>query len=241
MSPALFAPVVAKAAPSILSGSGGAAILGGASLLGGLMGNQSSSKEAHANREFQYQMARLAHQIEVGDMRAAGLNPILSATGGSGAKASGGAQATQSDVITPAVGSALQARRLAQDLKLIQVETEKKATETEAIDSQIANTQQQTKVAEAQERNINYDTGLKAWSIAKSPSEKAQIESQTRLNDQLQKLRNAETEIAAPSAVGAKIEADIDRTKYGIGLRYTNRAAAAARGLTTGYRLFRGD
>lgn len=238
MSP-IFAPVVAKAMPSIWAGSGGALLSGGASLLGGMMGNSASAKEAGANREFQYQMARLGHQIEVGDLRAAGLNPILSATGGSGAKASGGAQATQSDVITPAVGSALQAKRLQGDLKLMQIEMEKRATETEAIDTSIAESQARTKVAQAQERNVEADTGLKLWGITKSPAEKAQIESQTRLNDAAKRLRDIETEIAGYSAVGAKVEADIDQTPYGVGLRYSNRAAAAARGVTNAYRLFR--
>lgn len=40
-------------------------------------------------QDWSYKMASTAHQIEVDDMRKAGLNPILSATGGSGASAPG--------------------------------------------------------------------------------------------------------------------------------------------------------
>lgn len=40
-------------------------------------------------QDWSYKMASTAHQIEVNDMRKAGLNPILSATGGSGASAPG--------------------------------------------------------------------------------------------------------------------------------------------------------
>ncbi len=40
-------------------------------------------------QDWSYNMASTAHQIEVNDMRKAGLNPILSATGGSGASAPG--------------------------------------------------------------------------------------------------------------------------------------------------------
>lgn len=83
----------------------------GGSLVGGILGNKSSAKEAKKNREFQLMMATKGHQLEVADLRAAGLNPRLSAMGGSGASASGGSSAPQSDPITPAINSGLAARR----------------------------------------------------------------------------------------------------------------------------------
>ena len=66
-------------------------------------------------------MATTAHQKQVADMRAAGLNPILSATGGSGASASGGAMPSTPDF----ANSALSAVRLRQEIKNL-VATEKK-------------------------------------------------------------------------------------------------------------------
>lgn len=67
-------------------GSIAGAVVGG--LFGQHSANQSANAQAALNKEtmaWQERMSNTAHQREVKDMRAAGLNPILSATGGSGA------------------------------------------------------------------------------------------------------------------------------------------------------------
>jgi len=63
-------------------------------LVGTLFSNASSAKQASANRAFQENMSDTAHQREVADLEAAGLNPILSAN--SGASTPGGAMGSTS-------------------------------------------------------------------------------------------------------------------------------------------------
>jgi len=72
-------------------------VIGGAILGGAVLQGSQQQAAAGTSIKFQREMARKAHQYEVEDLRRAGLNPILSGTGGPGAKATGGAIAQVPD------------------------------------------------------------------------------------------------------------------------------------------------
>lgn len=90
--------------------------------LSGLFGRSSAKKSIG----FQREMAQNAHQYEVEDLRKAGLNPILSGTGGRGASASGGAMPSTPDFASAFAMSA----KLAAEVANIKANT--KLTENKA-------------------------------------------------------------------------------------------------------------
>ncbi len=100
---------------------GSSAASGYASYRGTQMANQAAAERARDMMRFQERMSSTAHQREVADLRAAGLNPILSA--GGGASSPGGAMPPVRNVMEGAAASAQGLPRITAEVQAIMAKT----------------------------------------------------------------------------------------------------------------------
>lgn len=111
--------------------------------------NKAAAHEADINRQWQEEMSNTAHQREIEDLRAAGLNPILSAKYGGASTPTGGMASFQNpghDLATSlssGISSAIQAQQARASVALTNAQKEKTIAETKYIKAGMGDTTKQ--------------------------------------------------------------------------------------------------
>lgn len=122
------------------------AIMGGGSMASNIYGTVWQAGQSrdmmNAQMGFQQMMSGTAHQREVEDLRAAGLNPILSATGGAGASSPQGAMGTVENPglsATQGITTALSLQAQQNQNKSVEKDIQTKDAQIKNIDADTAN------------------------------------------------------------------------------------------------------
>lgn len=142
-------------------------LLGAAAIssAGAIYNNYQQRKLVGATNDLSVNLANTAHQREVADLYAAGLNPILSA-GGNGAPTPSLGTASLDNVLSSFGGSAKSfgdtlSRQRNADIDKTLADTESSIATAKNLEEQNKNLREQNKEIQARIRNIDADTRLK--------------------------------------------------------------------------------
>lgn len=170
--------------------------------------NWANAQQAHDARVWAEQMRGTQHQATVADLRAAGLNPLLSATHGVNPTPSSTAARMESSGHSAAQAG----REFAQQQAMIRNLREQ--------NKQIA---QDTKLKLEQTRDTHE-------SIYVRDKQRELLNQQQKTEVENTRAAEATADILTSDAKGRALEGEIDETKYGEIMRYIDRALRGLRG-----------
>lgn len=212
-----------------------------------------NASEARLSRDWQTNLTNTAHQREVADLRAAGLNPILSGTGGMGANSAVSQQASgpSASGSTPSTSGGQGAaahpmQNVAKDSVASALAQAKVGLELSQMEANVNNTNMDTDLKQSQ-RNVNsvqYNVGLheQDYMAAKSLSERENIplrQAQKKVEDAREGLIKRQTELTSASARSANVEANANEFAQRLGATNAERLGQAAQGATSALSNFR--
>lgn len=191
-----------------------------AGLAGGVINNLMQRGAAREQMGFQERMSGTSYQRAVSDMRMAGINPMLAYAQG-GASTPSGAQPDLQDMISPAVSSAMHARRLGVELQQMRQSMDIAAKQSNA-DLLLKDAERNVKIQDAAGRFIENQgtSGIRQRLLEQQIEWLRQQGNRAGVQNELTRL---ESELRSLELPGARNTAAVADSRFGRGTAWVQR------------------